>query len=228
MHDSPEDFVTQALSRLPREMTPPPGLEDATVASLKRSRLIGTRAPGGFNFMTWMLAASIAGVAFVGGSMFATWLARPPADTVADSTAGMATTAGVHAVAQAAAEPTFALLLYGSSDDSATHAARAAEYREWAMVEHPTARVIGGEALGTPLAAVTVKSVGLGMDSIIVDEDPLTATDFVGYFLVQARDRDAAVLLARNCPHLKYGGRVVVRRVWPSAMTLVARTDSER
>lgn len=227
MQDNQDDFVAEALGRLPREMTPPPGLEDATVASLKRARLLGSRAPGGFNLMTWMLAASIAGVAFFGGSMFATWFRGPAVQTAADSAA-----LGTPTIAQTAShtntEPTFALLLYGSSDDSATHAARAAEYSAWATATHSAGRIIGGEALGTPLAAVTVKSVGLGMDSIIVDENPLNATDFVGYFLVQARDRDAAVTLASNCPHLKYGGRVVVRRVWPNATTLAVRTDSER
>lgn len=229
MQDHPDDFVAQALGRLPREMTPPPALEDATVASLKRARLLGSRAPGGFNFMTWMLAASIAGVAFVGGSLFATWLARPsPVRTVADSSGAGGDAARVHAVAQAADQPTFALLLYGSSNDSATHATHAAEYGAWAAMDHGAGRIIGGEAMGTPVASVWVKAVGLGTDSIIVDEGPLNGADFVGYFIVQARDRDAAVALARSCPHLKYGGRVVVRRVWPSSIAIAARTSSER
>jgi hypothetical protein len=34
-----------------------------------------------------------------------------------------------------------------------------------------------------------------------------------GYFLVTADDYDAAVELARDCPHLRYGRRIELRRV---------------
>ncbi|MDA1081696.1 MAG: hypothetical protein O2973_08460 [Gemmatimonadetes bacterium] len=193
MQDQSDDFVTAALRRLPREMTPPPGLEHATVASLRRAGLLRSPLRAGFNLMTWVLAASIAGIAFVGGSMFATRLSAPEP------------------------QPTYALLLYGGSsgDDSATHANRAGEYGAWAAANHASGRVIGGEALGTSVASLAVHTVALGTDSVIVDDQPTSGSDFIGYFLVHAEDSDAAVALARDCPHLKYGGRIVVRRVWP-------------
>jgi hypothetical protein len=40
--------------------------------------------------------------------------------------------------------------------------------------------------------------------------------DLVGFFLVQAPSREAAAFLAAECPHLKYGGRVVVRMIAPT------------
>ena len=34
-----------------------------------------------------------------------------------------------------------------------------------------------------------------------------------GYFIIEASDYDAAVEIAKGCPHLKYGGRIEVREV---------------
>ena len=35
----------------------------------------------------------------------------------------------------------------------------------------------------------------------------------VGYFMIRARDYAEAVEIAKQCPHLKYDGGVLVRRV---------------
>jgi hypothetical protein len=147
----------------------------------------------GFNLANWALAASIAAVAFVGGSVFATSIRR----------------------AKPEPQPTYALLLYGAEplEDSIGRATRAAEYTSWAREAHAAGRVVSGEALGTPVAALAVRVVGRGEDSLIVAEDSTGSGDFVAYYLVTAPNRDAAVQIARNCPHLKYGGRVVVRRL---------------
>jgi hypothetical protein len=198
MHHEPDDTIARALGRLPREFTPPALLEEATVRRLRLAGLLRSRrirpawAAGGFSVATWALAAGIAAVAFVGGSLYAARRAVPPV------------------------QATYALLLYGggSGDDSATHVRRAAEYAEWANASHVAARVIGGEALGAPVAAVARHASNPGSDSIIVDGEPVDSSGFVGYFLVTAASREAAVRLARECPHLRYGGRVVVRRVW--------------
>lgn len=196
-HNSDEQLV-EALGKLPNEKAPPADLEDATVLQLRRAGLVGRRGTqrrAGFNLSTWALAASIAAVAFVGGSVFAS------RGSVAE------------------AQPTFALLLYGADtgDDSASHVARAAEYSAWANVERADARIVGGEALGRSVAAIAaVRNVGRGSDSVVIADDSSGPNDFVGYFLVSARDREAAVRLARDCPHIKYGGRVVVRRINPT------------
>lgn len=205
MRDESDEMLAESLGRLPREMTPPATLEDATVASLRNAGLLGARGGSRLNLGSWVLAASVAAIAFTGGVAFAKRAAPPIA-------------------AAPTVQPTFALLLYGpsgSGEDSATHAMRAMEYNEWANAYHPAGRIIGGEAFGVSVAALAAQSVGRGTDSIIVSDEPMNNNDFVGYFLVQAPNRDAAVLLARNCPHLKYGGKVVVRRVWPNQATMV-------
>jgi hypothetical protein len=100
---------------------------------------------------------------------------------------------------------TWALMLYGAgSADAATHAQRAEEYGAWARAAHADGQVMGGEALGS--GGPVVSGAGEGPPA----ELP------VGYFLVRARDRQAAARLARECPHLKYGGRIVIQEVLPS------------
>ncbi|HJU76237.1 MAG TPA: hypothetical protein VJ717_21025 [Gemmatimonadaceae bacterium] len=148
------------------------------------------------------------------GALRAEGLLRPPA--VRRSVIPWLLAAGVAVVAfglgtivgsssgEAASDATFALMLYGgrTGSDSLEHAQRAAEYRQWAGATHATGRVIGGEALG---------------DSVRAFGAPVQASgDLVGYFLIIAPDRAAAVRLASGCPHIRYGGTVVVREVLPT------------
>jgi hypothetical protein len=37
-----------------------------------------------------------------------------------------------------------------------------------------------------------------------------------GYFLIRAADRRTALEIARSCPHVRYGGRIVVREIEPT------------
>jgi hypothetical protein len=217
-HDE-DEFLARALGHLPREMSPPAALEESTVRAVRAAGVLRGPARMGLSIASWVLAASVAGIAFVGGSVFAT-------------RAGSVARSAARVVVDTLQEPTFALLLYGGgpSDDSATHASRSVEYSEWARTANASARVVGGEALGTAVAAVAMHTVRRGVDSIIVDDPPAESGDFVGYFLVRAPDRAAALALARDCPHLRYGGRVVVRRVWPDSRSVAASTieDSGR
>jgi len=34
-----------------------------------------------------------------------------------------------------------------------------------------------------------------------------------GYFLIKAQDMNAALAIARTCPHLKYGGSIEIRPI---------------
>ncbi len=134
------------------------------------------------------------------------WRVRPAGWLVAAGIMAMAFVSGF-AAGRAGTEParpeaSFALMLYGSvGGDSAQQLLRAAEYGRWARAAHEGARVVGGEALGDHVGDAGVAGA---------------ADDLVGFFLVQARDREAAARLAADCPHVKYGGRVVVREIQPT------------
>jgi hypothetical protein len=49
---------------------------------------------------------------------------------------------------------------------------------------------------------------------VVVDGPYAEAREVVGgYFLIQAKDYDEAVAIARDCPHLEFGGTIDVRQV---------------
>jgi hypothetical protein len=135
----------------------------------------------------WLLAASLVVAAFSGG-LFTGRRSSPMAPS-----------------------PTYALLLYGGSTegDSAAHVSRAAEYGAWAGARHADGVVIGGEALGDGGTLIATPDSTLTGAADAVDVP-------VGFFLVRAASVDAATRLARECPHLKYGGRIVVRAILPT------------
>jgi hypothetical protein len=164
---------------------PPPGLETATVRRLGEEGLIAARR--GVR-PTRLLAVAAALVLF--GLGLAAGLRLHPA-------------AGHES---AAASPRFVLLLYDAPDEKelteAEMAGRVAEYRDWARGVRAGGRAIAGEKLesegrvvGTP-GAVAEGGWPLG-----------------GYFVIAAPDLDAAVAVARSCPHVKHGGRIEVRAI---------------
>ena len=165
---------------MPREHMPPAFLEDATVAALRHSGLLGS-APS-----RWRPVALAASLLLMFGLGWAIRARSPVA---------------------AAPTPTFALLLYGgATEGDSAHAIRAAEYAAWAAAQHSEALVVGGEALGDPGDVVVPPFVRMMSPNI----PP------VGVFLVQASSAEAASRLARECPHVKYGGMVVVHPIRPT------------
>jgi hypothetical protein len=104
------------------------------------------------------------------------------------------------------AVPRFALLLLEDSTfQGATkvgHDSLVDEYSAWAgqLAEH------GNLVLGEELEPA---SYSLGPES--------PATDRVtGLFVIAAENLEAALRIARTCPHLRYGGGVVVRPIQPT------------
>jgi len=100
----------------------------------------------------------------------------------------------------------FMLLLY--EDATFQHApasdpgAHAREYGSWAR--SLSGHLVGGEELS---------SAGkLLAGNAISDQLPSAGAGVVaGYFLIAARDMDEAVRIARDCPHLRHGGRISLR-----------------
>lgn len=98
------------------------------------------------------------------------------------------------------ATPRYALLLYGGSeaDTGAAGASRAEEYGRWAAGLSGDATFVSGEEVGR-----------------VVDELPTPSKrePVAGFFLIDAGSDAIATRIARDCPHLKYGGRVVVQAI---------------
>jgi hypothetical protein len=99
----------------------------------------------------------------------------------------------------------YVLLLYGDppDDTGAVHVAREREYGRWASELTGGVRWVAGHELGDVVDVLGVRA-----------ENTLAAHDrLAGYFVIDAPSRERAAEVARSCPHLKYGGRVVVMAV---------------
>lgn len=183
----------EALGRLPRESAPPPALEDATVAALTRRRLL-RRAHRTFPIRPWLaVAASL--LLFLGGLA----------------------TGRLGVTPQSAEEdrPRFALFLYEGPeyDQPAADAMaqRVREYVAWATEKRENGVVEGGEKLRDD-GDLAIEPDG-GTDEPAAAPG---ASRLAGYFVVQADDRRAAAEIARTCPHVRYGGRIVIREIEPT------------
>lgn len=97
----------------------------------------------------------------------------------------------------------YLLLLAGDVTPAADGSTRAAEYGEWARSVAARGIAVSGEELSTHAQVVSQKPSATFPD----------LSSAGGYFLISAADDAEAVSLARTCPHVKYGGSIVVRRV---------------
>jgi hypothetical protein len=84
---------------------------------------------------------------------------------------------------------------------------RVREYSAWARTLAAEGRLVAGDELdddGTTLTPAGVRDAPAGQ--------PVSARPS-GYFIIVAPDEAGAMEIARTCPHLLEGGRVVVRRI---------------
>jgi hypothetical protein len=98
----------------------------------------------------------------------------------------------------------YVLLLLGDTqgDTGAVRVAREREYGQWASSLAKGARWVGGHELGDVVYEIGPKLVRT------------SATDrLAGYFVIDAPSREVATEVAMSCPHLKYGGRVVLMAI---------------
>jgi hypothetical protein len=98
----------------------------------------------------------------------------------------------------------YVLLLLGDTqgDTGAVHVAREREYGQWASSLDGGARWVGGHELGDVVDDIGPKATGApALDRL------------AGYFVIDAPSRERAAEVARTCPHVKYGGRVVVMAI---------------
>ena len=85
------------------------------------------------------------------------------------------------------------------------------EYGAWRQKLADEGQLAGGEKLEDGTARQLTATDG----RIEVTDGPFTEAKEVigGYFMIQAEDYDQAASISRECPHLRYGGRIEVRRI---------------
>ncbi|MEX1140660.1 MAG: YciI family protein [Bacteroidota bacterium] len=110
-----------------------------------------------------------------------------------------------------AQQPMFALFLHETIDPRENTKALVAEYSLWARNLHTSGRFVTGEKLGTD-GQILMKS----NDGIEAQEIDFSTENLSGFFIIQAQDYNEAMTIASGCPHLKYGGKIEVRKIDPT------------
>ena len=102
------------------------------------------------------------------------------------------------------ASPRFVLLLYAGTDPiGGTPDTRRREYAQWVRDVAAGGAAISGEELSENAREVPPRA----------DAQPIAGPLPRGFFVVGAPDLDAAQRIASTCPHLRYGGRIVIKRI---------------
>lgn len=184
-----------ALNALPREVQPPPWLEERVVAALPLSRPRYRHASRRWMKWGWRAAAfAVAAMLFIGGLLVG---GRQPKVLSAD------------------AEGQWYLLLVREDADfrppaGVSRAALTREYGAWAKGLSRKGRLVLGERLAD---SGWLLKVGRPLAELPVVEARARVS---GLFLIRSASEAQALALARSCPHLRYGGWVELRRVIPS------------
>jgi hypothetical protein len=185
---------TEDFAGLPREAEAPRGLEDATVEALVARGLLRRpparrhRAP----VPALALAASV--LLFLGGVA----VGRRGEPALPPAPPGQ-----------------FALLLYEGPgyrrSAPGEEAERVREYGAWAAARAEQGELVAGEKLREDPDVVVGADGTVSTPAPPADEDRLA-----GFFLIRAADARRAVEIARSCPHVRYGGSIVIREIEPT------------
>jgi hypothetical protein len=190
--DPPDDRPGALADALP-PLTPPPRLEARVVGTLARQGLLLAPALSAPRRPVWRVARVLvaAAIVFLVGAI--TGRMWPSPQTPPPST------------------PRFVLLLYDGAiaPGHAHEAARVEEYRRWVRALAESGRSVSGEKLGPSAQQLDPGLAGAPTPS--ADGSALR-----GFFIISAASPDDAVAVARTSPHLRHGGRIVVRPIDPT------------
>jgi hypothetical protein len=115
--------------------------------------------------------------------------------------------------------PDYMLLLYERPETFANVTSEqmeqvVAKYVAWRTRLGSTGKISGGNKLRDGSG----RSLQPGGGRVTVRDGPFTETKDVigGYFIINAASYDEAVDLARDCPHLLFGGGIEIREIEPT------------
>jgi len=190
-----EDELTQAererLDALPDEVPVPRGFEERVVAAARARGLVVDTPRQAVGTRRQLVRLGLAAGLF-GSGLGVGLLGRRRGQESAAPEGG----------------PLYLLLLYPGPGDLAgrpvDEESRVAEYAAWAG---------GLRRAGQLVSAERLKEEGLRLGS---GAPEAWTSGPQGFFLVHARDDAEAEAIARECPHLRHGGRVAVQAVDPT------------
>ena len=170
---------------------PPPALKQRVLQTLRARGIVAPPSRPSRTFTRILVYVAAALVLFTSGALVG----------------------GRRSASAADPRPRFALFLYEDAAFQPTVSQRdlVAEYSAWADSLRRQNTLVMGEELGQEDAAVLVGSGGAV--AISPGDVETVAGRLTGFFIVRAFTGEEALALARQCPHLKYGGRVAFRRL---------------
>ncbi|MBT8078591.1 MAG: hypothetical protein KJO31_08425 [Gammaproteobacteria bacterium] len=194
---------------LPTEMQPPAGLEDRVVNALQERRLLDETTTTARQHVGWRaVRASLAAAACVALVAVGFFLGKAMENTVLPVTTTL--TGGETDL--------YALLLYETDGYDRAIGAEAmqrySEYSNWVAVARQRGQFVTGEDLEVDRGWLLVPSA----DGVEVERSTSIAANapLSGMFLVRATDADDVLDLARELPHIKHGGQVLVQKTIPT------------
>ena len=181
-----------ALDSLPGELAPPAELEDRVASALHRRGLLRHEGEATGGWAHWLVPVAVASVAsLLIGIGLGFWLGTRPAP----------------AVPLGQQQARFLLLLRtpaASFNRDVPPERLRKEYAAWGQGLAQRGIFLAGEELDEGGRLVRPAAVTTGR---LAEARGAVA----GYFLIRASGYDDAVAIARDCPHLNYGGDIEVR-----------------
>lgn len=108
--------------------------------------------------------------------------------------------------------PKYILLLHETPDPAEDTQAMITEYGNWARSIRGDVKYVSGEKLKMSGRILTKEGEVRISDGILTNE----TMNLAGFFIIEAKDYDAAARIASDCPHLKYGGVIELREIDPT------------
>lgn len=188
MNETHEDLTTaerDALAALRKDVQPSPALEEAVLGRLAPLGLVRGRGAASRRWLRPTLLLAAAAGLFLAGLL--------------------AGGQGFRAQTPSTSLPRYVLFLEGSGPEppAREEALRVQEYKSWARRMAGEGHLVAGEKLSPKATRVGGASAPAGGESVR------------GYFVIAAADDAQALTIARGCPHLRYGGWIVLRKIDP-------------
>jgi hypothetical protein len=180
-----DDDIAKALADARRDETPPAEMEDRILAALKTAGLV---RPPHRPMRTRLLVATAIAASLLAGVWIGVEYRRP-----------------------SPGQSAFLLLLYEDAAFDARHRTEfprlEAEYTAWLRGLERSGHAVMGEKLAWGGADLSPNQ-----PAMLLPDTPSDSTAH-GFFIILADDESSAIRVAETCPHLKYGGRIVVRPI---------------
>lgn len=183
------DDLEKELRRLQAGPEPPAGLEGQVMAKMSQQGLLPPRIAFPWKIRTTVAVLTACAACFLAGAYLSARRATPPAPP-----------AGAR----------FILFLQGEpAQTPEQEATLVREYSQWAREQRTAGHLVAGEKLKQDALLLR------GPTGEAEVESP--ADEIGGFFVVVAPDLDGALKIARTCPHLRHGGRIIIRPIEPTS-----------